>query len=122
MILIKESNTIIQSYNILELCIAYLRETLNHTFLRTVYNNSSKQAKLEYQEVQRNFTNDHINDDPVINDHINDDPDDEPAKFTALDIINYIESDCKCSSGKVLQSIHNSISEMVRYNNQTLLD
>ncbi len=101
---------------------AYLSETLNHTFLRTVYNNSSKQAKLEYQEVQRNFTNDHINDDPVINDHINDDPDDEPAKFTALDIINYIESDCKCSSGKVLQSVHNSISEMVRYNNPTLLD
>ena len=112
MILIKESNTTIQSYNILELCMAYLRETLNHTFLRTVYNNSSKQAKLEYQEVQRNFTNDHINDDP----------DDEPAKFTALDIINYIESDCICSSGKFLQSIHNSISEMVRYNNQTLLD
>ncbi len=111
---------------------AYLRETLNHTFLRTVYNNSSKQAKLEYQEVQRNFTNDHINDDPVINDHINDDPvindhinddpDDEPAKFTALDIINYIESDCICSNGKALQGIHNSISEMVRYNYQTLLD
>ena len=115
MILIKESNTTLQSYNIAELCMAYFRETLNHTFLRTVrtvYNNSSKQAKIEYQEVQRNF----------INDHINDDPDDEPAKFTALDIINYIESDCKCSSGKVLQSIHNSISEMVRYNNQTLLD
>ena len=110
MILIKESSTTIQSYNIAELCMAYLREILNHTFRRTLYNNSSRLAKLEYKEVQRNVTNDHINDDPVINDHINDDPDDEPAKFTALDIINDIESDCICSNGKALQSIHNSIS------------
>jgi hypothetical protein len=53
---------------------AYLREILNHTFLRAVFHTSSRQARLEYQEVQRNF----------INDHSNDDPDDEPAKFTAL--------------------------------------
>ena len=56
---------------------AYLREILNHTFLRTIFHTSSRKAELEYQEVQRNF----------INDHSNDDPDDEPTKFTALDII-----------------------------------
>ena len=59
-------------------------EILNHTFLRAVYQTSSRQAKLEYQEVQRNF----------INDHSNDDPNDEPVKFTALNIIEYIEEDC----------------------------
>jgi hypothetical protein len=63
---------------------AYLREILNHAFLRTIFHTSSRKAELEYQEVQRNF----------INDHSNDDPDDEPTKFTALDIINHIESDC----------------------------
>ena len=57
---------------------AYLREILNHTFLRTIFHTSSRKAELEYQEVQRNF----------INDHSNDDPDDEPTKFTALDIRN----------------------------------
>ncbi len=59
---------------------SYLREILNHTFLRAVYHTSSRQAKLEYEEVQRNF----------INNHANDDPNDEPVKFTALDIIDYI--------------------------------
>ena len=91
---------------------AYLREILNHTFLRTIFHTSSRKAELEYQEVQRNF----------INDHSNDDPEDEPTKFTALDIIDYIEKDCICSNDKAMQSIRNSISEMVRYNNQTLLD
>jgi hypothetical protein len=32
--------------------------------LRAVYHTSSRQAKLEYEEVQRNFINDHANDDP----------------------------------------------------------
>ncbi len=91
---------------------AYLREILNHTFLRTIFRTSSRKAELKYQEVQRNF----------INDHSNYDPDDEPTKFTALEIINYIESDCICSNNKAMQSIRNSISEMVRYNSQTLLD
>ena len=90
----------------------YLREILNHTFLRAVYHTSSRQAKLEYEEVQRNF----------INDHSNDDPDDEPVKFTALNIIEYIEEDCICSNDKALQSITNTMSKMVRYNGQTLLD
>jgi hypothetical protein len=91
---------------------AYLREILNHTFLRTIYHTSSRQAKLEYQEVQRNF----------LNDHSNDDPNDPVVKFTALDIIRYIESDFIRSNDKALQSIHNSISKMVRHNNQSLLD
>ena len=91
---------------------AYFREILNHAFLRTIFHTSSGKAELEYQEVQRNF----------ISDHSNDDPDDEPTKFTALDIIDYIEKDCICSNDKAMQSIRNSISEMVRYNNQTLLD
>ena len=91
---------------------AYLREILNHTFLRAVYQTSSRQARLEFQEVQRNF----------INDHINDDPNDEPEKFTALNIIEYIEDDCLSSNDKALQSIMNTITKMVRHNNQTLLD
>ncbi len=96
---------------------AYLIEILNHTLLRTIFRTSSRKAELEYQEVQRNFINDHSNDDP------GDEPtDDEPTKFTALDIIKHIESDCIGSNNKGMQSIRNSISEMVRYNNQTLLD
>ncbi len=91
---------------------AYLREILNHTFLRTIFHTSSRKAELECQEVQRNF----------INDHSNDDPDDEPTKFTALDIIIYIESGCICSNNKAMQNIRNSINKMVRYNNQTLLE
>ena len=91
---------------------AYLREILNHTFLRAVYQTSSRQAKLEYEEVQRNF----------INDHSNDDPDDEPVKFTALNIIEYIQEECICSNDKAVQSITNAMSKMVRYNGQTLLD
>jgi hypothetical protein len=91
---------------------AYLREILNHTFLRTIYHTSSRQAKLEYQEVQRNF----------INDHSNDDPNDSVVKFTALNIITYIDANCICSNDKVLQSIQISISKMVRHTNQSLLD
>jgi hypothetical protein len=91
---------------------AYLREILNHTFMRAVFHTSSRQARLEYQEVQRNF----------INNHANDDPDDEPVKFTALVIIQYIERECLCSNNKALQSITIAISKMVRYNNQSLLD
>ncbi len=90
---------------------AYLREILNHMFLRTIFHTSARKAELEYQEVQRNF----------INDHRNNDPDDEPTKLTAFDIINCIESDCICSNDKAMQSIRNFISKMVRYNNQTLL-
>ena len=105
---LKHDNIVVQYSR----AMAYLREILNHTFLRTIFHTSSRKAGLEYQEVQRNF----------INDHSNDDPDDEPTKFTALDIIKHIESDCIDSNNKPMQSIHNSISEMVRYNNQTLLD
>jgi hypothetical protein len=105
---IKHDNLVVQYSR----AISYLREILNHTFLRTVYHTSSRQAKLEYEEVQRNF----------INDHANDDPDDAPVKFTALDIINYIETECLSTNEKALQIIQNAISKMVRYNNQTLLD
>jgi len=104
----KYDNTVVQYSR----AMSFLREILNHTFLRAVYHTSSKQAKLEYQEVQRNF----------INDHSNDDPDDEPVKFTALNIIRYIETECLCTNEKALQSIQNTISKMVRYNNQSLLD
>jgi hypothetical protein len=37
--------------------IAYLRELLNHTFLRAVYHTSTRQARLEYKEVQEAFLN-----------------------------------------------------------------
>ncbi len=32
--------------------IAYLRELLNHTFLRAIYHTSTRQTKMEYKEVQ----------------------------------------------------------------------
>ncbi len=105
---IKHDNLVVQYSR----AVSYLREILNHTFLRAVYHTSSRQAQLEYEEVQKNF----------INDHANDNPDDEPAKFTALDVIDYIETDCLCTNDKALQSIQNTISKMVRHNNQSLLD
>ncbi len=71
--------------------------------MRAVYHTSIRQAKLEYEEVQRNF----------INDHSNDDPDDEPVKFTANGIIEYIERECLCSNEKAVQSIKIAISKMV---------
>jgi hypothetical protein len=37
--------------------IAYLRELLDHTFLRAVYHTSTKQARLEYKQVQETFLN-----------------------------------------------------------------
>ncbi len=105
---IKHDNLVVQYSR----AMSYLREILNHTFLRAVYHTSSRQAKLEYEEVQRNF----------INDHANDDPDDAPVKFTALDIINYINNECLSTNEKALKSIQNAISKMVRHNNQSLLD
>ncbi len=69
----KHDNNVVQYSR----AMVYLREILNHTFLRTIFHTSSGKAELEYQEVQRNF----------INDHSNYDPDNEPTKFTALDII-----------------------------------
>ncbi len=105
---IKHDNLVVQYSR----AMSYLREILNHMFLRAVYHTSSKQVKLEYEEVQRNF----------INDHTNDDPDDEPVKFTASNFKNYIEAECLCTNEKALQSIQHAISKMVRYNNQTLLD
>jgi hypothetical protein len=80
--------------------------------MRAIYHTTTRHSKLEYEEVQRNF----------INDHSNDDPDDEPVKFTAKVIIEYIERECLCSNEKALQSIKNAISKMMRYNNQSLLD
>ncbi len=53
---------------------------------------------------------------------MHDNPDDAPVKFTALDIIDYIENECLSTNEKALQSIQNAISKMVRYNNQSLLD
>jgi hypothetical protein len=41
---------------------------------------------------------------------------------SSLHSISHIESDCISSNNKAMQSIRNSISEMVRYNNQALLD
>ncbi len=87
---LKHDNTVVQHSR----AMAHLRGILNHTFLRTLFHTNSRKAELEYQEVQRNF----------INDHSNNDPDDESTKSTALDIINYIESDCICSNNKVCKA------------------
>jgi len=38
-----------------EVALAFLRELLNHTFLRAIYHTSTRQAQGEYKEVQRTF-------------------------------------------------------------------
>ncbi len=71
--------------------IAYLRELLNHTFLRAVYHISSRQARLEYKEFQEAFLN--KNATRAAN---------QVKKFTAQNIIDYILANCVTDNDKSL--------------------
>ncbi len=82
----------------------YLRDIINHTFLRAIYQTSSKQAKLEYQEVQRS----HHNDEAAA---LLQDPHHDTVKFTANHIIAHIVAHCICANDRAVQTIQASIDK-----------
>ena len=91
--------------------IAYLRELLNHTFLRAVYHTSSRHARLEYKEIQEAFVN--KNATRAAN---------QVKKFTAQNIIDYILDNCVTDNDKSLTQITNAFNDMIRHKGQTLLN
>lgn len=88
--------------------LSFIRELMNHTFLRFLYATSTRQAQLEYKEVLVNFLNEQATA-----------PSDPPVKFTAQHIIDYIKSTCTCSNDKSLQSIRNSILQLTRHKRES---
>ena len=93
----------------------YLRELINHTFLRSIYQTSSKQAKLEFKEVQRSHHNDEAAALLANANHVT-------VKFTANHIIKHIIDNCTCSNDRAIQVIQSSIDKKIRYKGQSLLD
>ncbi len=91
--------------------IAYLRELLNHTFLRAVYHTSSRQARLEYKEIQEAFLN--KNATRAAN---------QVKKFTAQNIIDYILANCVTDNDKSLTQLTNAFNDMICHKGQTLLN
>jgi hypothetical protein len=91
--------------------IAYLRELLNHTFLRAVYHTSSRQARMEYKEIQEAFLNKNANRAPHL-----------VKKFTAQNIIDYILENCVTDNDKSLTQITNTFNDVICYRGQTLLN
>lgn len=88
--------------------LTFLREVLNHTFLRAIYHTSTRQAQTEYKEIQRTF---------VTKNALKTNPD----VFTARNIIDHIEANCICDNTKTLIQIKNSISSFLRYKGQDLV-
>ena len=93
----------------------YLRELINHTFLRAIYQTSSRHAKLEYKEVQRT----HHNDEATA---LLANPQHQTVKFTAQHIIDHIVTHCTCANDRAVQTIRMSIDKKIRYKGQSLLD
>jgi hypothetical protein len=94
----KFDNMVVQYENAL----SFLRELLNHTFLRAIYHTSTRQAQGEYKEVQRTFvTQNALKTNPPV--------------FTAKDIIDHIVGKCTCDNSKALIQLKNSISALIRY-------
>jgi hypothetical protein len=80
-----------------ENALSFLRELLNHTFLRAIYHTNTRQAQGEYKEVQRTFvTQNALKTNPTV--------------FTAKDIIDHIVGKCTCDNSKALIQLKNSIS------------
>jgi len=88
--------------------LTFLREVLNHTFLRAIYHTSTRQAQTEYKEIQQTF---------VTKNALKTNPD----VFTAKNIIDHIEANCICDNTKTLIQIKNSISSFLRYKGQDLV-
>ncbi len=82
---------------------------------RAIYQTSSRQAKLEYKEVQRT----HDNDEAAA---LLANPQHQPVKFTAQHIIDYIVQHCTCANDRAVQTIQMSIDRKIRYKEQSLLD
>jgi hypothetical protein len=100
----KFDNMVVQYGNAL----SFLRELLNHTFLRAIYHTSTRQAQGEYKEVQRTFvTQNALKTNPTV--------------FTAKDIIDHIVAKCTCDNSKALIQLKNSISALIRYKGQDLV-
>ena len=100
----KYDNMVVQYENAL----SFLRELLNHTFLRAIYHTSTRQAQGEYKEVQRTFvTQNALKTNPTV--------------FTAKDIIDHIVAKCTCDNSKALIQLKNSISALIRYKGQDLV-
>ena len=100
----KYDNMVVQYEN----AMIFLRELLNHTFLRAIYYTSTRQAQSEYKEVQRTFvTRNALQQNPTI--------------FTARHIIDHIEANCICDNSKALIQIKNGISALIRYKGQDLV-
>ncbi len=93
----------------------YLRELINHTFLTAIYQTSSRQAKLEYKEVQRTHHNDEATE-------LLADPNHQTVKFTAQHIIDLIVNHCTCANDRAVQKVRMSIDKKIRYKGQSLLD
>jgi hypothetical protein len=91
-----------------KVALMFLRELLNQTFLRAIYHTSTRQAQLEYKEIQRTF---------VTKNALKTSPD----VFTARNIIDHIEANCICDNTKTLIQIKNSISALLRYKGQDLV-
>ncbi len=91
-----------------EVALSFLRELLNHTFLRAIYHTSTRQAQGEYKEVQRTFvTQNALATNPTI--------------FTAKNIIDHITANCTCDNSKSVIQIKNGISALIRYKGQDLI-
>ncbi len=93
----------------------YLRELINHTFFREIYHTSSKQAKLEFKEVQRIHHNNEAEALLQNANHIT-------VKFTAKNIIDHITAHCTCANDRAVQTIQSTIDKNIRYKGQSLLD
>ncbi len=94
---------------------AYLRELINHTFLRAIYQTSSKQAKLEYKEVQKTH---HNNEATALLANANH----QTVKFTAQHIIDYIIQHCTCANVRGMIGRASFITSLanVRYANSLI--
>jgi hypothetical protein len=101
----KKFDNLVVQYKI---ALAFLRELLNHTFLRAIYHTSTRQAQGEYKEVQRTFvTQNALARNPTI--------------FTAKNIIYHVTANCTCDNSKSVIQIKNGISALIRYKGQDLI-
>jgi hypothetical protein len=91
--------------------IAYLRELLNHTFLRAIYHTSTRQARMEYKEVQEALLDKNAR--RAAN---------AVEQFTAQHIIDYLEAHCVTDNDKTLVQLTNAFNDMIRPKGQTLLN
>ncbi len=98
----------------------YLRELINHTFLRAIYHTSSKQAKLEFKEVRRIYHNNEAEALLQNGNHVT-------VKFTAQHIIDHVEAHCTYAHALMIErykryKLQTTIDKKIRYNGQSLLD